>query len=75
LEPLNRSGQLIFNEKEKDNPHMKRLEGQFEAFNAKLSSPADGPDSIEGGVWIINNNITDPGSWKFGKGFKNNKKY
>ena len=29
LEPLNREGNLIFNEAEKDNPHMKRLEDQF----------------------------------------------
>ncbi len=55
LEPLNRNGQLIFNEQEKDNPHMQRLIDQFQLFNMQLKSPADGPDSIEGGVWILNN--------------------
>jgi hypothetical protein len=58
LEPLNRMGKLIFNEKEKENPHMKRLEEQFLLINAQMRSPADGPDCIEGGVWIINEKIT-----------------
>lgn len=57
LEPLNRTGQLIFNIDEKDNPHMIRLEEQFKLFTMQLKSPADGPDSIEGGVWIINSKI------------------
>ena len=58
LEPLNRDGRLIFNEKEKDNPHMKRLEEQFLLITPKLSAPADGPDCIDGAVWIINEKIT-----------------
>ncbi|MGL4520808.1 MAG: hypothetical protein ACRCUJ_14365 [Phocaeicola sp.] len=53
LEPLNREGNLILNEAEKDNPHMKRLKEQFELFTLKLSYPADGPDCIEGGNRII----------------------
>lgn len=54
LEPINRFGNLIFNIKEQDNPHMIRLEEQFKLINPQMKSPADGPDCIEGGVWIIN---------------------
>lgn len=53
LEPLNREGRLVFNEAEKNDPHMKRLVGQFELFNMQLSFPADGPDMIEGAKRII----------------------
>lgn len=53
LEPMNREGNLIFNEKEKDNPHMKRLEDQFKLFTMRLNYPADGPDAVEGGNRII----------------------
>ena len=52
LEPLNRLGHLIFNEREKDNPHMERLESQFKSFNRKAKL-MDGPDCVEGAVWII----------------------
>jgi hypothetical protein len=55
LEPKVRSGQLIFNIKQKDNPHMQRLEEQFKLFSATMKAPADGPDAIEGGVFICNN--------------------
>lgn len=53
LEPIHRSGNLIFNEAEKKNPHMQTLKEQFEAVEPTLGSPADGPDSIEGGIWIL----------------------
>lgn len=53
LEPLNRMGQLILNEKEKENKHMQRLEEQFKMLNAKMKFPADGVDCVEGGVWIV----------------------
>jgi hypothetical protein len=53
LEPLVREGRLVFNEKEKDNPHMKRLVEQFELFNLSLTFPADGPDIVEGAKRII----------------------
>lgn len=55
LEPLDRNGQLIFNEKEKDNPHMKELTDQFKLFNLRLTYPADGPDCIEGANRICDN--------------------
>lgn len=55
LEPLNRLGKLVFNESEKENPHMKRLEEQFLLISPQMKSPADGVDAVEGGVYIVNN--------------------
>lgn len=49
LEPINREGNLILNEQERDNPHMKELEDQFRLFTLTLKYPADGPDAVEGG--------------------------
>lgn len=57
LEPLNRAGKLILNEAEKGNPHMQRLEEQFLAVTPQLKVPADGPDAVEGGVWIVNQKL------------------
>lgn len=53
LEPLNRAGRLILNERERDNPHMQRLEEQFKLVQPGLPAPADGPDSVEGAAWIL----------------------
>lgn len=58
LEPLNRRGALVLNIDERDNPHMRRLEGQFLLINRAMKSPADGVDCIEGGVWILNQKIS-----------------
>ena len=55
LEPLDRDGSLVFNEAEKDNPHMIELMDQFKLFELTLPYPADGPDCIEGGNRIIDN--------------------
>jgi hypothetical protein len=57
LEPLNRQGRMILNEKEKNNPHMKRLVEQFEIFAPSLPGHDDGPDGVEGGWWFINNKL------------------
>lgn len=57
LEPLNRKGKLIFNEDEKSNPLMKKLESQFLGVSAN-SKTLDGPDAVEGGVWILKNDTT-----------------
>lgn len=57
LEPLNREGNLIFNETERDNPHMKRLEDQFKLFTLRLKFPADGPDCVEGGYRILKKKV------------------
>lgn len=54
LEPINRLGHLIFNEKESTNPHMMRLKSQFKNFNPKAKL-MDGPDAVEGAVVIIEN--------------------
>lgn len=53
LEPLNREGNLVLNEAERDNPHMKELADQFRLFTLSLRYPADGPDAVEGGNRII----------------------
>ena len=57
LEPINRNGMLVLNEAEKGNPHMQRLEEQFKLFTPQLKAPADGPDCIEGAVYILNERI------------------
>ena len=54
LEPLNRTGKLILNEAEKNNPNMQALEAQFMGVSAN-SKTMDGPDGVEGGVWILKN--------------------
>lgn len=56
LEPLNRNGYLIFNIKEKENPHMKRLEAQFKAVKPN-SKTMDGPDAVEGAVYKIDEKV------------------
>jgi len=52
LEPINRLGHLIFNETESEDAHMKRLKAQFKNFSRKQKR-MDGPDMIEGGVYIL----------------------
>lgn len=52
LEPLNRTGRLVFNEAKRGNPHMERLAEQFLLVTPQLKAPADGPDCVEGGVFI-----------------------
>lgn len=75
LEPLNRNGQLIFNEAERENPHMRRLVEQFEAFEPGMSGHDDGPDAVEGGVWIINNKLRVTQKIETGKRPKSSKRY
>jgi len=52
LEPLNRNGYLIFDEKIRGNPHMVRMEEQMLGVSED-AQVLDGPDALEGGVWII----------------------
>lgn len=52
LEHLVRQGKLVFNIKEKENPHMVRMEAQFITASA-TSKTLDGPDMVQGGVKII----------------------
>lgn len=59
LEPIDRNGQWIFNEEEKDNPHMKELQDQFRLFEMSLPYNADGPDCIEGGICILDSKLKE----------------
>lgn len=52
LEPLNRECRLVFNEAKRGNPHMERLAEQFLLVSPQLKAPADGPDSVEGAVFV-----------------------
>ena len=53
LEPLDRNGQLVFNEVELNNPHLREMRDQFALFELTLPYPADGPDAVEGAVNVI----------------------
>lgn len=77
LEPLNRLGKLIFNEREAENPHMKRLAEQFKLVSPKMKAPADGPDCVEGGIWIVNQKLASltAGSFKIGTKTGNKKRF
>ena len=77
LEPLDRNGQLIFNEEEKDNPYMIELRDQFSMFELTLPYPADGPDCIEGGINIIEQKTRElePGVSIGYNEFRNNNKF
>jgi hypothetical protein len=55
LEPLNRNGKLWLNENERKSPHMQRLADQFTLFSPGSRAHDDGPDAVEGAVWMINN--------------------
>lgn len=64
LEPLNSNGKLFLNEHEKQNPHMQRLEEQFLALSPQSRAHDDGPDAVEGAIWMINDKLEKgkPGS-------------
>ncbi|SDG32278.1 hypothetical protein SAMN05421827_105134 [Pedobacter terrae] len=55
LEPLNRNGELIFNEAEKETQHMKNTEGQFLALSPTSRAHDDAPDAVEGAIFVVNN--------------------
>ncbi len=77
LEPLNSGGKLYLNANEKDNPHMMRLEEQFLAIAPKSRAHDDGPDAVEGAVYILNNKtaLLKPGSFMAIKTKENHKLY
>lgn len=52
LEPINRLGHLIFNDKESEEPNMMRLKAQFKNASRK-SKKLDGADMVEGGVFLL----------------------
>ena len=48
-----RTGRLILNIDQQDNPHMRRLEEQFLMFSLQMRYPADGPDCVESALrWL-----------------------
>ena len=53
LEPLNRNNRLYFNMEERHNPHMVRLEEQFLSFAYSGRAHDDGPDAVEGAIWLL----------------------
>jgi hypothetical protein len=73
LEPKNRLGNLIFNIAEKNDPDMKVMKGQMLGVSPKAKM-MDGPDMLEGGVWILENKTVQmEGGYSFGA--VNNRKY
>lgn len=77
LEPLHRNGRLYLNEAEKNNPHMLRLAGQFLALSPGSRAHDDGPDAVEGAVWMINNKdaVLKAGNITVMRKPENNKRY
>ena len=59
LEPIDRNGQWVFNEREADNPHMQELRTQFQLFEMTMPYPAEGPDCIEGALSILRKKTTE----------------
>ena len=59
LEPLNRNGNLYLNAAEKDNPNMKLLEEQFTALSPGSRAHDDGPDAVEGAIWILSQKLNN----------------
>ncbi len=53
LEPMVRNCELYLSEEERHNPHMLRLVEQFRAFAAGSNAHDDGPDAVEGAIWIL----------------------
>ncbi|GAB6960069.1 hypothetical protein JCM15754A_14040 [Prevotella aurantiaca JCM 15754] len=59
LEPIDRNCQWVFNEEEKDNPMMQELINQCTLFELNLPYPADGPDSLEGGITMLDEKMAE----------------
>ena len=77
LEPLNREEKLVFSHKLKDSDHMKNMEDQFLALSPTSRAHDDGPDSVEGGVFVVNSKISSDTSQiqTSAGGAKNNKRW
>lgn len=73
LEPIHRNGNLIFNISEKKNPNMERMEQQMLGVSP-TAKMMDGPDCVEGGVWIIQNSIATSNN-TYSVGFRQNQRY
>jgi hypothetical protein len=76
LEPLNRLGRLVFNEAEKSDPNMQRIVEQLMMVEPGLPAPADGPDAIEGAIYIAQQkNKLDISNHSIGRRTGGTKKY
>lgn len=77
LEPLNRSRKLIFNADLSADPHILRLEDQFKAFQPGSRAHDDGPDAVEGAVWILNHKLLElvPPNYQKNNPFKNKNRF
>lgn len=68
-------GQIIFNEKEKDNHHMKELINQFLGYDPTSSNvKKDGPDALEGAKHLLEKMIVDASGIQVGNRTTNPKK-
>jgi hypothetical protein len=73
IEPIWKQGCLYFNIDEKQNPHMERMEEEFVGVDPN-SKMMDGPDMLEGGIWIIKNSAGKEGL-EYHVGHISNRKY
>ena len=74
LEPINRLGLLVFNAKEKENPHMMRLVEQLKSVSPQAKI-IDGPDALEGAVAMTNTRRAYMGGIELFERPVNNKRY
>jgi hypothetical protein len=76
LEPLNRLGKLIFNEDERGAASMVNMEAQFLALSPTSRAHDDGPDAVEGAVYILNSkSSTDASLINTTRGQTNQKRF
>lgn len=73
LEPLNRLGQLIFNNTEKEEPNMTRAHDQMLGVSP-TTKIMDAPDAIEGACWLIQNRVVKKQS-TYTSGQRSSRKY
>lgn len=73
LEPLNRHGNLIFNERQKDEPNMVRMHDQMIGVSEK-ATVMDAPDALEGACWIIQNRAVQK-QMTYAHGATNSRRY
>lgn len=73
LEPIHRNGNLVFNIREQKNPNMERMEQQMLGVS-QTAKMMDGPDCVEGGVWIIQSSIATSNN-TYSVGFRQNQHY
>ncbi len=77
LEPLHSNAKLFFNEDEKKDPGMQKLDEQFVAFAPGSRAHDDGPDATEGAVWMLNTkcNTFSASDISFTKKVKSHKRF